>query len=52
MRVPSPLVAQSNENKSCTKVGSEVEDSSVTGEEGALRHIWCGGPCCLLSLFD
>ena len=26
--------------------------SGVTEEEGALRHIWCGGPCWLMSLFD
>jgi hypothetical protein len=22
------------------------------GGRGGLSHIWCGGPCCLLSLFD
>jgi hypothetical protein len=21
--------------------------SGVTGKEGTLRHIWCGGPCCM-----
>jgi hypothetical protein len=26
--------------------------SGVAEEEGALRNIWCGGPCSLLSLFD